>query len=197
MFNRDLLTVIILALFTSLVPEGVRCTLTSHDAIPAAQQPLTARLVGFVLNIFGFLSVILTASPTEHLQIGQFLLYLKSPHGYLAMPKLQIFCSLSANTDWCWLNCLNIYQQFGFLLGQVLQQQHKDAQVGYQQPSSFVMFPAICLLYGTVWILMSLPGSSSFQDNWLILEFIALWQSEKNPLGFSSLKMEWKSLVSV
>ena len=66
-------------------------TLTSYDVIPASQELLAARLGGFVLNIFGSLSVILTASPTEHLQIGQFLLYLKSPHGYLAMPELQIF----------------------------------------------------------------------------------------------------------
>lgn len=66
-------------------------TLTSHDVIPAAQQPLTARLGAFVLNIFGSLLWILTPVPTEHLQIGQFPLYLKSPHGYLAMSEWQIF----------------------------------------------------------------------------------------------------------
>lgn len=66
-------------------------TLTSYDVIPAAQQPLTARLGGFVLNLFGSHSVILTASPTEHLQIAQYLLDLKSPHGYLATSASQIF----------------------------------------------------------------------------------------------------------
>lgn len=75
----------------SLVPESVMYTLKSYDVIPAAQQPLTARPGGFVLNLFGSLSVILTASPTEHLQITQYLLYLKSPHGYLATPAWQIF----------------------------------------------------------------------------------------------------------
>lgn len=87
------------------------------------------------------------------------------------------------------LTCLNIYQKFRFLL-EVLQQQHKEAHVGYQQSLSLVIFPAICLKYGTAWSLMSLPGSSSFQDNWLILEIIALRQSEDNPLGFYSLQMK-------
>lgn len=65
-------------------------TLVSHEVIPAAQLVAREKL-GLSLKIFGSLSVILTSSPTEHLQIGQFLLYLKSPPGYLGMPEAQIF----------------------------------------------------------------------------------------------------------
>lgn len=38
---------------------------------------------------------------------------------------------------------------------------------------------------------MSLPGSSPFQDNWLVLEFIELWQTVLKPLFFfCSIQME-------
>lgn len=83
--------------------------------------------------------------------------------------------------------CLNTYQQFSFLLGQALQEQPKDTWAGSQQSPSSAIFSAICLKHGTEWSLMSLLGSSPFQDNWLVLEFIELWQSEHKPLGFSHL----------
>ena len=65
-------------------------TLISPHVIPAAQL-IARQELGMTLNISGSLSVILTLSPTELLQIGRFLLYLKSPHEYLAMPETQIF----------------------------------------------------------------------------------------------------------
>lgn len=73
-----------------MVADNVMHTLISPHVIPAAQL-IAMEELGMTLNIFVSPSVILTVNPTEHLQIGRFLLYLKSPYGYLAMPETQIF----------------------------------------------------------------------------------------------------------